>query len=37
MLRVLHDMKRILWALAQGIIGAAIWGFPFFLYFWNLK
>jgi hypothetical protein len=30
-------VKRLLWALVQGIIVAAVWGFPFFLYLWNMK
>ena len=31
-------MKKLLWALAQGIIGAAIWGAPFAYYFiWGMK
>lgn len=30
-------MKRLLWALAQGVIGAAVWSIPFTLYFWNMK
>lgn len=31
-------MKRILWALAQAVIGAAVWGGPFIYYFiWGMK
>ena len=30
-------MKAFLWTLTQAVIGAAVWGFPFFLYFWNMK
>jgi len=30
-------MKQFFWVLVQGIIGTAVWGFPFFLYFWSMK
>jgi len=33
----MYDMKKLFITLIQSLIGAAIWGFPFFLYFWNLK
>lgn len=30
-------MKKLLWTLIQGLIGAAIWGLPFAYYFWSMK
>jgi len=30
-------MKKLLWTLIQGIIGAAVWGLPFAYYFWSMK
>jgi hypothetical protein len=26
-------MKKLLWTLVQGLLGAAIWGLPFIYYF----
>ena len=30
-------MKPFLWTLTQAIIGAALFGLPFILYFWSMK
>ena len=30
-------MKRVLMALTQAIIGAAVWFSPFIIYFWDMK
>ena len=30
-------MKKLLWTLAQAVIGAAVWGGPFIYYFWSMK
>lgn len=30
-------MRKLLWTLIQGLIGAAVWGGPFVYYFWSMK
>ena len=30
-------MKKLLWTITQGLIGAAVWGIPFAYYFWSMK
>jgi len=30
-------MKKLLWTLVQGLLGAAVWGLPFIWYFWSMK
>jgi len=30
-------MRKLLWTLVQGLLGAAVWGLPFIYYFWSMK